>query len=273
MKTIFDIRSDEAYVRQGVLKAGQRWYSFDRRIAEARQGLATKFAMTLWNVSVCRDTTTGSYWYKIPYVWGGETSANRKGLCEALLIASKQGIPMVGILKNHDKPHRCSSRHLFTIVKVVEGVDPTATWIKIEPSDPEDIGCTVTLDAIPVENHSAPQLADIEREFSLAVQKSKSDRSERLKRLLGAGKIPEKITVTTTVYRRNPDVVAEVLDRAGGKCGYCNQRAPFVRSSTGEPYLEVHHVQRLADGGEDSVENAIAACPNCHREKHYGLTT
>ncbi|MEY8786001.1 HNH endonuclease [Citrobacter freundii] len=22
--------------------------------------------------------------------------------------------------------------------------------------------------------------------------------------------------------------------------------------------------------GEDSVENAIALCPNCHREAHYG---
>ena len=26
----------------------------------------------------------------------------------------------------------------------------------------------------------------------------------------------------------------------------------------------------LADGGADTVENAIAVCPNCHRELHYG---
>ncbi|WP_147195697.1 HNH endonuclease [Rummeliibacillus stabekisii] len=36
------------------------------------------------------------------------------------------------------------------------------------------------------------------------------------------------------------------------------------------PNLEVHHIKRLADGEEDTVENAIAVCPNCHRELHFG---
>ena len=26
---------------------------------------------------------------------------------------------------------------------------------------------------------------------------------------------------------------------------------------------------RLADGGPDTVENAVALCPNCHRRLHY----
>jgi 5-methylcytosine-specific restriction protein A len=34
--------------------------------------------------------------------------------------------------------------------------------------------------------------------------------------------------------------------------------------------LEVHHKKQLSEGGEDTVENAIALCPNCHREAHYG---
>ncbi|HDR7378766.1 TPA: HNH endonuclease [Bacillus toyonensis] len=38
----------------------------------------------------------------------------------------------------------------------------------------------------------------------------------------------------------------------------------------GTPYLEVHHVVPLATGGEDSVENAVALCQNCHRKAHYG---
>ena len=37
-----------------------------------------------------------------------------------------------------------------------------------------------------------------------------------------------------------------------------------------EPFLEVHHVKSLSDGGEDTLDNVIALCPNCHREKHYG---
>jgi 5-methylcytosine-specific restriction protein A len=38
----------------------------------------------------------------------------------------------------------------------------------------------------------------------------------------------------------------------------------------GLPYLELHYVQGLADGGADAVSNAVALCPNCHREIHHG---
>ncbi|WP_319000820.1 HNH endonuclease signature motif containing protein [Burkholderia sp. AU30280] len=38
----------------------------------------------------------------------------------------------------------------------------------------------------------------------------------------------------------------------------------------GRPYLEVHHVRKLAEKGADSIENAVAACPNCHHKLHYG---
>nr|WP_275041241.1 HNH endonuclease signature motif containing protein [Halomonas meridiana] len=46
--------------------------------------------------------------------------------------------------------------------------------------------------------------------------------------------------------------------------------APFNRKSDGSPYLEVHHRKPLAEGGDDTVANAIALCPNCHRAAHYG---
>lgn len=32
--------------------------------------------------------------------------------------------------------------------------------------------------------------------------------------------------------------------------------------------MEEHHVIRLADGGSDSIDNAVALCPNCHRKIH-----
>jgi 5-methylcytosine-specific restriction protein A len=38
----------------------------------------------------------------------------------------------------------------------------------------------------------------------------------------------------------------------------------------GTPYLEVHHVKWLALGGSDTVSNAVALCPNCHRLMHHG---
>lgn len=71
------------------------------------------------------------------------------------------------------------------------------------------------------------------------------------------------------MFDRNPDVVAEVLTRAAGICEACNDPAPFIRRSNGTPYLEVHHKQWLSDEGEDTVGNAIALCPNCHRKAHY----
>jgi len=113
---------------------------------------------------------------------------------------------------------------------------------------------------------------DINDELYKAVQKSMMDsRKERIRRLKNQIiLVPESYETTTKMYKRNPDVIAEVLFRANGVCEKCNKIAPFVRISDGTPYLEVHHVNRLADGGEDTVNNAIAVCPNCHRELHFG---
>ena len=89
-------------------------------------------------------------------------------------------------------------------------------------------------------------------------------------RLARANKIPRKVQVLSVEYRRNPDVIVAVLQRASGICERCERVAPFLRASDGTPYLETHHRIPLSDGGEDSIENAIALCPNCHRELHHG---
>ncbi|WGL29477.1 HNH endonuclease signature motif containing protein [Pectobacterium brasiliense] len=82
----------------------------------------------------------------------------------------------------------------------------------------------------------------------------------------------EKKTIQSEYFIRNPDVVAEVLIRANGKCERCDSNAPFLRRRDNTPYLEVHHKTPLAEGGEDTVENTTALCPNCHRYLHYGNT-
>lgn len=99
---------------------------------------------------------------------------------------------------------------------------------------------------------------------------SQSSRENRLARLAKAEKKPKKIQVISTAYIRNPDVVTEVLFRANGVCECCKEEAPFIKRSDSTPYLEVHHKITLANGGDDSVENAIALCPNCHRKFHFG---
>jgi 5-methylcytosine-specific restriction protein A len=62
----------------------------------------------------------------------------------------------------------------------------------------------------------------------------------------------------------------EILLRANGVCEKCKNPAPFFRAKDDTPFLEIHHKIHLANGGEDTIENAIAVCPNCHREFHYG---
>ena len=54
--------------------------------------------------------------------------------------------------------------------------------------------------------------------------------------------------------------------RAAGHCQLCDEPAPF--ESNGVPFLEVHHVKWLAEGGPDTVDNVVALCPNCHRKMH-----
>lgn len=81
---------------------------------------------------------------------------------------------------------------------------------------------------------------------------------------------PERNTAkTTTAYHRDPEVKAWVLQEAKGFCELCGAQAPFL-TGKGNPYLEVHHVKGLADGGPDTTENTVALCPNCHRKVHYG---
>lgn len=93
--------------------------------------------------------------------------------------------------------------------------------------------------------------------------------AQRKSRLANAPKFARRIEVRSFAFIRNPDVVAEVLFRANGKCEICKSSAPFLHRTDRTPYLEVHHKIRLADFGEDTVANAVAACPNCHRREHY----
>lgn len=90
------------------------------------------------------------------------------------------------------------------------------------------------------------------------------------KRAAEGDKKPVKTLIAAYQYQRNPYVVAAVLLRAAGHCESCREAAPFRKKRDGLPYLEVHHTIPLAEGGDDTIENAEALCPNCHREAHYG---
>ena len=100
----------------------------------------------------------------------------------------------------------------------------------------------------------------------------KDSREARLRRLANASN--EKLmrtTVTVNRFIRNPDVVAERLYLAKGKCEKCMKPAPFMRLLDGTPFLEVHHKKPLSEDGADIVENTVALCPNCHAQVHDEL--
>ena len=110
-----------------------------------------------------------------------------------------------------------------------------------------------------------------EAQFEAEVQASLNlSAKDRLKHLPKKGTKPAVKLRTIEVYARNPHVVAAALMRANGICERCEEPAPFNRKTDGSPFLEVHHKQRLAENGDDTLENAEALCPNCHRESHYG---
>lgn len=85
----------------------------------------------------------------------------------------------------------------------------------------------------------------------------------------GQVKPSKHVAGSRIVYERRPDVKAWVLSEAKGHCELCLCEAPFI-GDDGEPFLELHHVQQLAHGGPDTVENAVAICPDCHRWLHHG---
>lgn len=80
---------------------------------------------------------------------------------------------------------------------------------------------------------------------------------------------PRKRSANSSLFERSRVVRDYVLARANGRCEYCQSTAPFI-TTKGSPFLEVHHIMRLSDGGPDSPEHLIGLCPNCHRQAHYG---
>lgn len=115
------------------------------------------------------------------------------------------------------------------------------------------------------------QADELEATFAEQVRESlRSSASDRARRLANANGVAKRVQVRAFAFVRNPDVVAEVLLRAGGYCERCRKPAPFKRKSDQSPYLEVHHRVPLAVGGLDLVANSEALCPNCHREAHHG---
>jgi 5-methylcytosine-specific restriction protein A len=108
-------------------------------------------------------------------------------------------------------------------------------------------------------------------------QRTAEDRSlEQLRRIAmeGGSDMPEcEVRVASRIYiARSQAVKNYALARAKGRCERCGRPAPFS-TAAGTPFLEVHHILRLADAGPDRIDAVAAVCPNCHREAHHGMNS
>ena len=68
---------------------------------------------------------------------------------------------------------------------------------------------------------------------------------------------------------RSAIIAQYALCRSRGICEGCKNTAPFIRRN-GTPYLEIHHIEALAEGGSDHPMNVAAVCPNCHTRVTHG---
>jgi len=66
---------------------------------------------------------------------------------------------------------------------------------------------------------------------------------------------PRRVRLDADAYRA---LRWKVLERDAWRCQRCG-------SISG---LEVHHMQRRSRQGEDSEENLVSLCPECHRAIH-----
>lgn len=94
-----------------------------------------------------------------------------------------------------------------------------------------------------------------------------TDAEVRNRATKSGAKSPSKRSATVVTYERNPWVIEHAKRRANGVCELCGNKAPF-RKLGGEPCLETHHLIWLSKGGEDTIDNTVALCPNCHRKMH-----
>ena len=81
---------------------------------------------------------------------------------------------------------------------------------------------------------------------------------------------PPKRTRQINDFVRDPYIVAAALARAKDQCEMPNCKSLLFQRDDDRSYLEVHHILPLGEGGDDTLINAAALCPSCHRELHFG---
>jgi hypothetical protein len=83
---------------------------------------------------------------------------------------------------------------------------------------------------------------------------------------------PRTLPTTTLRFERNLAVIALAKVRANFHCEIANCSSDTFNGENGRPYCEVHHINWLSEGGNDTPQNVACLCPRHHREIHFGRT-
>lgn len=113
---------------------------------------------------------------------------------------------------------------------------------------------------------SEKQFIGMDKRIEKEANKMNIQELKKLAQKYSSKKVPTR-TVVSDVHDRNVYISEYTKAMANGICQLCGNEAPF-KDKQGIPYLESHHIVWLAKGGEDSIENTVALCPNCHRKMH-----
>ncbi len=76
---------------------------------------------------------------------------------------------------------------------------------------------------------------------------------------------PARIETIATRIERNGELarlLKELYQQTCQICGY------HKRTASGSAVIDVHHIERLADGGLDVSRHMLVVCPSCHRWLH-----
>lgn len=79
---------------------------------------------------------------------------------------------------------------------------------------------------------------------------------------------PEKREYLIETFARNRGWVKEAKEKFGEYCLYPVCSNTFNKPNN-KPYIEVHHIISLCDGGEDAIWNLAVVCAHHHKMAHF----
>jgi len=174
-------------------------------------------------------------------------------------------------IKNH--LHDEKELHLFTqqekaIVKYVGQMVCIGTYTKSGFDKNGNNRQIIIFELVLLSDIIETDLNDSDKITIIANLENSSLSDLRKKALLHSVSSSTAVERKAQIWKASQAIKIYAKKRAHGICGGCRNLAPFVKRDN-SPYLEVHHINRLSDGGPDDPRWVAAICPNCHRRSHY----